>query len=40
MIHDVCRDWRSWSTAERVLATLIITLLVLATPATILARVL
>jgi hypothetical protein len=36
MIHDLRRDWQRWTTAERVLATVIVATILIATPATIL----
>ena len=40
MIHDSCRDWRHWLAAERVLATLIVTVFLIGTPIMVLSRVL
>jgi len=36
MIHDFRRDWRHWTMAERVLATLIVSILLISISATIL----
>ena len=36
MIHDIRRDWRHWTMAERVLATLIVSILLISISATIL----
>jgi hypothetical protein len=36
MIHDLRRDWGRWTTAERVLASLIVAIALISIPATIL----
>ena len=36
MVDDLRKDWQRWTTAERVLATLIVAIILIATPATML----
>jgi len=36
VIHDLRRDWRRWTTAERVLASIILSILLIGLSATIL----
>ena len=36
MIHDFRRDWRHWTTAERVLASVIVSILLISISVTIL----
>ena len=36
MVDDLRKDWQRWTTAEHVLATLIVAIILIATPATML----
>jgi len=36
MVDDLRKDWQRWTTVERVLATLIVAIVLIATPATML----